>query len=94
MCFRPAEISADVHCPNCDKKINKTQGLYPKKCPFCKTVFAEVGFDPAAEADKLLGGGAPGAPGAPSAPGAPKAPGAPGAPKPPTAPGAPKPPTA
>ena len=88
MCFRPAEVSADVHCPNCGKKINKTQGLYPKKCPFCKTVFAEVGFDPE-EAAMAATEAAAAAPVAPAAP-----PAAPGAPKPPAppAPAAPKPP--
>lgn len=95
MCFRPTEVSADVHCPNCGKKINKTQGLYPKKCPFCKTVFAEIGWDPAAAAEEVtVPEGAPAAPAAPGAPSAPKAPGAPAAPKAPTAPGAPKAPNA
>ena len=88
MCFRPAEVSADVFCPNCNKKIRKTQGLYPKKCPFCKTVFAEVGFDPVAAEEAAIaaapaeGAATPGAPAAPAAPGAPKAPGAPAAPAP------------
>ena len=37
MCFRPAEANAGAACPSCGKKINVTQGLLPKKCPFCKT---------------------------------------------------------
>jgi len=86
MCFRPAEVSAGAHCPNCDKKINVTQGVLPKKCPFCKTNLE--GIDPAslisAEAS-----GAPTAPGAPKAPGAPVAPQVPGAPVAPRAPQAP-----
>ncbi|WP_180326612.1 hypothetical protein [Raoultibacter phocaeensis] len=83
MCFRPAEANAGAACPNCGKKINVTQGLLPKKCPFCKTSLE--GIDPASLAAPA-GGAAP-APGAPTAaPGSPKAPGAP------QAPGAPKPP--
>lgn len=74
MCFRPAEANAGAACPNCGKKINVTQGLLPKKCPFCKTSLE--GVDPASLA--------PAAPaGAPAAPAAPGAPVAPGAPKPP-----------
>ena len=74
MCFRPAEANAGAACPNCGKKINVTQGLLPKKCPFCKTSLE--GIDPASLA--------PAASGAAPAPSAPKAPGAPTAPKPPT----------
>lgn len=81
MCFRPAEANAGVACPNCGKKINVTQGLLPKKCPFCKTSLE--GIDPASLAP-AASGAAP-APSAPqAAPSAPKAPGAPTAPKPPT----------
>ncbi len=81
MCFRPAEANAGAACPNCGKKINVTQGLLPKKCPFCKTSLE--GIDPASLAP-AASGAAP-APIAPqAAPSAPKAPGAPTAPKPPT----------
>lgn len=81
MCFRPAEANAGAACPNCGKKINVTQGLLPKKCPFCKTSLE--GIDPASLAP-AASGAAP-APSAPqTAPSAPKAPGAPTAPKPPT----------
>ncbi|MEQ3361548.1 hypothetical protein [Raoultibacter massiliensis] len=81
MCFRPAEANAGAACPNCGKKINVTQGLLPKKCPFCKTSLE--GIDPASLAP-AASGAAP-APSAPqAAPSAPKAPGAPTAPKPPT----------
>ena len=45
MCFRPAEANAGAACPSCGKKINVTQGLLPKKCPFCKTSLE--GIDPA-----------------------------------------------
>lgn len=86
MCFRPAEANAGAACPNCGKKINVTQGLLPKKCPFCKTSLE--GIDPASLAP--AGGAAPSAPGAPKAPGAPGAPKAPGAPSAPKAPGAPQ----
>ncbi len=85
MCFRPAEANTGAACPNCGKKINVTQGLLPKKCPFCKTSLE--GIDPAS-----LAPAAPDASAAPAAPGAPAAPAAPGAPKPPATPGAPKPP--
>jgi hypothetical protein len=87
MCFRPAEVSAGAHCPNCGKKINVTQGVLPKKCPFCKTNLE--GIDPAS----LVSEETPGAPTAPGAPGAPKVPGAPAAPKAPSAPAAPQAPT-
>ena len=81
MCFRPAEANAGAACPNCGKKINVTQGLLPKKCPFCKTSLE--GIAPASLAP-AASGAAP-APSAPqAAPSAPKAPGAPTAPKPPT----------
>ncbi len=80
MCFRPAEANTGVACPNCGKKVNVTQGILPKKCPFCKTSLE--GIDPSALS-----------PAAPAAPAAPGVPGAPGAPKPPGAPGAPKPPS-
>ena len=96
MCFRPPDASAPAHCPECGKKINKTQGMYPKKCPFCKTSFEGIDLDALAlEQAESAGGaasalGAPKAPGAPAAPGAPKAPGAPGAPKAPSAPGMPR----
>ena len=88
MCFRPPDASAPAHCPQCGKRINKTSGLYPKKCPFCKTSFEgidldELALEQAAEADGME------APAAPSAPGAPKAPGAPAAPSAPVAPKAP-----
>lgn len=80
MCFRPAEANAGAACPNCGKKINVTQGLLPKKCPFCKTSLE--GVDPASLAPAAPAG-APAAPAAPGAPVAPGAPAAPGAPKPP-----------
>ena len=81
MCFRPAEANAGAACPNSGNKINVTQGLLPKKCPFCKTSLE--GIDPASLAP-AASGAAP-APSAPqAAPSAPKAPGAPTAPKPPT----------
>ena len=80
MCFRPAEANAGAACPNCGKKINVTQGLLPKKCPFCKTSLE--GIDPASLAP-AASGAAP-APSAPQA--APSAPKAPGAPKPPSQP--------
>lgn len=86
MCFRPADTSLPAHCPECGKRINKTQGVYPKKCPFCKTNLESYDLDAlAAEAAAQAGGSAPGAP---SVPGAPKAPVAPGAPKAPGAPAA------
>ncbi len=80
MCFRPAEANTGAACPNCGKKINVTQGLLPKKCPFCKTSLE--GIDPASLAPAAAPG-APAAPAAPGAPAAPAAPAAPGAPKPP-----------
>ena len=86
MCFRPAEANVGAACPNCGKKINVTQGLLPKKCPFCKTSLE--GIDPASlsaaePASSALGApSAPNAPAAPSAPSAPSAPAAPSAPKP------------
>ncbi len=88
MCFRPPDASVPAHCPECGKKINKTQGMYPSKCPFCKTSFEGLDLDAlaleqAAAADDLAAPAAPSAPKAPGAPGAPKAPGAPAAPKPP-----------
>lgn len=80
MCFRPAETNAGVNCPECGKKINYTQGVLPKKCPFCKTSFEEYLN---AMQEPLS------APAAPSAPGSPKTPDAPSAPKPPGPPSAP-----
>lgn len=95
MCFRPPDASAPAHCPECGKKINKTSGLYPKKCPFCKTSFEgidldELALEQAAEAgamDAPVAPGVPKTPGAPVAPGVPKAPGAPAVPSVPKAPG-------
>lgn len=80
MCFRPAESNAGAACPSCGKKINVTQGLLPKKCPFCKTSLE--GIDPASLAPSAAPLPAPAA-GSPSAIPAPKAP---GAPKPPAQP--------
>ena len=90
MCFRPPDASAPAHCPECGKRINKTSGLYPKKCPFCKTSFEGIDLDKlalkqAAEAGEMDAPTAPGAPKVPAVPGVPKVPAAPGAPKPPTA---------
>lgn len=69
MCFRPAEADAaagvkPTPCPHCGKTVFPTEGLLPKKCPFCRE---ELMAAPAAPA-------APGAPSAPAAPGAPKPP--------------------
>lgn len=37
MCFRPVEAELPpVVCSNCEKKINRTGGELPSKCPFCK----------------------------------------------------------
>lgn len=67
MCFRPAEVGVGpVECPSCGKRVNPTNGVLPKKCPFCKT-----------EMDTVSEPGAPAAPAAPVAPAAPKAPVAP-----------------
>ena len=79
MCFRPAEadVAAGIkptQCRNCGKTVFPTEGLLPKKCPFCR--------------EELLPAIA--APSVPSVPGAPKAPVAPAAPKAPGAPAAPK----
>ena len=74
MCFRPAEANAAVACPSCGKKINYTNRVLPKKCPFCKTPLEEVAVS-----------ATPGSPKAPGAPSAPSAPTIPGAPKPPSA---------
>ena len=84
MCFRPADVTAaPAHCPECGKRVNKTQGVYPKKCPFCKTSLEGIDMDALAlEQAKAAGGG----PAAPSVPGAPVPPKAPGAPVPPSAP--------
>ena len=78
MCFRPADANAptSIECPKCGKRVNYTNGVLPKKCPFCKTPTSEL---------EAMAVGAPAAPGAPSAPAAPASPAAPGAPKPPSA---------
>lgn len=65
MCFRPAETNESIQCPNCGKGVNYTQGLLPKKCPFCKTELSELSQGQSV---------APQAPQAPAAPGAPKPP--------------------
>lgn len=69
MCFRPADANAptSIDCPKCGKKVNYTNGVLPKKCPFCKTPTSEL---------EEMAASAPAAP-APSAPSTPKAPGAP-----------------
>ena len=92
MCFRPAGVEIDIHCPHCGFKVPIMGNTILKKCPKCKTTFSdedmaamkkEGGFE-----DGPAAGAAPaGAPGAPAAPGAPKAPGAPAAPGVPKAPG-------
>jgi len=41
MCFRPANLSKPVVCPNCGKKIPTMAGIRQKKCPFCKTELPE-----------------------------------------------------
>ena len=81
MCFRPSEIAGSLNCPNCGRRLNAVNDVFPEKCPFCKTELADA-------INALKNGGAPAA-ATPAVPGAPKAPGAPAAPK---APGAPVPP--
>lgn len=95
MCFRPAGVEVDIHCPHCEKKLPMMGNTILKKCPFCKTAFddadmenlkKQAGIDDSA----APAAGAPaGAPGAPGAPGRPAAPGAPGRPAAPGAPGRP-----
>ncbi len=41
MCFRPAEITKPVECPNCGRKVPTMAGIRQKKCPFCKTELPE-----------------------------------------------------
>ena len=84
MCFRPAEADSGVHpvkCAKCGKRVFPTEGLLPKKCPFCKEdlVESDESAAPAPGAPK------PPAPGAPSAPKAPAPAPAPAAPKGPVA---------
>lgn len=97
MCFRPADANAptSIECPNCGKKVNYTNGVLPKKCPFCKTPTSELEAM-AAGAQGAPGAAVSGAPATPQTAKAPVAPGAPatGAPAAPQAPGAPKPPVA
>ena len=90
MCFRPPDADAPAHCPSCGKRINKTQGMYPKKCPFCKKSFEGIDFDELAQEQAAAAADAAPAPAAPTAPGAPVAPTAPAAPTAPTAPKAPQ----
>ena len=92
MCFRPPDAGGDENCPNCGKAIHSTNGVYPKKCPFCKTPLDGSAAPTAAAGAPAIPGapGAPKAPGAPAVPGAPKAPGAPAVPGAPKIPGAPK----
>ena len=68
MCFRPPDASGGLECPNCGKKINSTNGVLPKKCPFCKTSFEGFGEATAPKAPSV-----PGMPAAPTVPGAPVA---------------------
>lgn len=86
MCFRPAGVEIDIHCPHCGFKVPVMGSTILKKCPKCKTTFSdedieamkkEGGFSdgPSAAAPAGAPAGAPGAPGVPGAPGAPKAPG-------------------
>lgn len=77
MCFRPAE--ADVAsgigptpCPHCGKTVFPTEGLLPKKCPFCREELA-AGADSYAPAVPAPAAPAP-SPETPQAPAAPKAP--------------------
>ena len=61
MCFRPAGVNeVPIECPVCGKRVNPTNGVYPSKCPFCKTVFPDLASSPSL--------GKPGAPSAPSVP--------------------------
>lgn len=73
MCFRPADANAptSIDCPSCGKKINYTNGVLPKKCPFCKTELSADGVVSAPSAPSPAGAPAPGAPTAPGVPGAP-----------------------
>ena len=76
MCFRPADVSEKITCPNCGEKINPVMGNIPKVCPFCEQEIDMSKVEAAAPQ-----AAAPGTPAAPNAPGAPAAPKAPGAPK-------------
>lgn len=80
MCFRPADAdtAGPRPCPHCGKMVFPSDGIVPKKCPFCREELAAKAPSPAA-------------PSAPNAPSAPAAPGAPAAPKAPSAPMAPSP---
>lgn len=70
MCFRPAgaDVTGPRQCPHCGKTVFPSDGILPKKCPFCREELGDAGLDTPA---------APTAPATPGAPGAPKAPGAP-----------------
>ena len=83
MCFRPAGVEIDIHCPHCGFKVPIMGTTILKKCPKCKTTFSDEDMETMKKeggfTDGPAGAGAP-APGAPAAPGAPGAPGAPKAP--------------
>lgn len=82
MCFRPSEIAGSLNCPNCGRRLNAVNDVFPEKCPFCKTELADAvealkrGYSGPTSASPA----APNAPAAPSAPAAPNAPAAPSAP--------------
>ena len=78
MCFRPAEADAasgikPTPCPHCGKTVFPTEGLLPKKCPFCREELA-AGEQPDNSAAAAPGAPKPPNPGAPQAPVPPKAP--------------------
>ena len=90
MCFRPAGITVELTCPECEEDLSQVVNPKTKRCPYCQADLSELA-DKVAQVLTAQDIKKPkaAAPGAPSAPGAPKAPGAPVAPSAPKAPGAP-----
>ena len=41
MCFRPAGVEIDIHCPHCGFKVPVMGSTILKKCPKCKTTFSD-----------------------------------------------------
>lgn len=76
MCFRPADadVAGPRPCPHCKKMVFPSDGILPKKCPFCReelTGAASASSQPPAAPKAVSAPATPKAPDAPAVPGVP-----------------------
>lgn len=77
MCFRPAGITVELICPECEEDLSQVVNPKTKRCPYCQADLSSLADKVAqvltAQDIKQPKPAAPAAPGAPAAPSAPKA---------------------